>query len=98
MSKQRAFLLSFFLGPLAIDQFYLGNNFVGLMKLMVPSCLILIGMSLFVLGKTKNNYEIQFTGRAFEFVATLLIILWWLIDWCLIAANAYRDLNNIPMH
>jgi TM2 domain-containing membrane protein YozV len=97
-SRKIAFLLSFFLGPLSFDQFYLGNNFLGLVKLLLPSSLILIGISLFVIGKAKKNYDCQFTGRVFEFIATVFIILWWLIDWILIISNSYSDLNSIPMY
>lgn len=97
-SRTYAFLLSFFLGPLSMDCLYLGDNLLGMLKLTIPSALILIGVTFFVIGKTKDNIIYQVIGRVVEFIATLIIIIWWLIDWILIAANVKKDLNEIEMY
>ena len=96
-SKLTAFLISFFLGPLSFDQFYLGNNILGLIKLFIPSSLILVGVSMFIIGKKNDSRTIQICGKILEFNATILLIIWWFIDWILILSNYYKDLNNVEM-
>ena len=97
-SKKTAFLLSFFLGPLSFDSFYLGNDMLGYFKLILPSILILIGITLFVVGKSKSKLSYQIVGRVIEFIATIIIIIWWFVDWIMIVSNAKKDLNDIELY
>ena len=97
-SKNVAFYLSFFLGPMSFDQLYLGNMAIGFCKFLIPSFLILLGVAFFVHGKTKDWLYLQIAGRGLEFFATLLLVTWWVIDWILIVANHYNDSNNIPLY
>ena len=96
-NKKIAFLLSFFLGPLSFDHFYLGNNTLGYCKLFIPCFFIILGVSIFIMGKTKASANAKVIGKSIEFIATILIIFWWLIDWILILSNYYTDLNNVKI-
>ncbi len=97
-SKKTAFLLSFFFGPLSFDCFYLGKDILGYFKLILPSILILIGITLFVIGKSKSKPAYQVIGRVIEFIATIIIIVWWFIDWIMIASDSKKDLNDIELY
>ena len=97
LSKNSLFTLSFFLGPLAFEHILMGNLIIGLIKLVLPMILILIGNSLFMLGKLKNNNKLQIFGKVFELVATIIITLWWFIDWILILSGFYKDNKNVDL-
>jgi hypothetical protein len=97
LSQKKAFLLSFFLGPTAVDQLYLGHFFLGLIKLLIPLTTILLSLVLFFSGKRRNSYRMMIFGKVLELAGSITIIVWWLIDWVLILRNYYKDLNKVNM-
>jgi hypothetical protein len=97
LSLKKTFFFSFFLGPLAIDQVYIGNTVVGILKLIIPISLIAVGTMLFYHGKLQNKRAYSIIGKALEFLATILVITWWFIDWILILNNSYNDRNGIGL-
>lgn len=97
ISLKAVFSLSFFLGPLSFEHILMGNIFTGIVKIIFPMILILIGNSIFIIGKFKNNIILQITGKSFEFVGTLIIIVWWFIDWILILNGYYKDNKNVDL-
>jgi hypothetical protein len=76
----------------------LGKDTLGYFKLILPSILILIGITLFVIGKSKSKPVYQVIGRVIEFIATIIIIVWWLIDWIMIISDSKKDLNDIELY
>lgn len=93
-SKKTAFLISFFLGPIGIDQIYMGNALQGSMKIFISLLFILFGMGLYYLGKLKENHKLVISGKVLEIIGTIFIILWWLIDWVLILCNVTKDVHG----
>jgi len=98
LGVKNIFLLSFFLGPFSFEHFVMGNYLKGISKLIVPMILILIGTSVFILGKIKNSSNLQIIGKSLELLATLIIIFWWLIDWILILCGYYKDNRNVDLY
>lgn len=97
-SKQTAFLISLFLGPTGMEHLYIGNYSLAILKLIIPFCLIILGTIVFIFGKKKENLKAVILGKVFEFSATIIIIIWWVIDLVLIACNIYNDENNISLY
>jgi len=92
------FALSFFLGPLSLEHILMGNILTGIVKLVFPMILILIGNSVFILGKFKNSNKLQILGKIFELLATIIIILWWITDWILIISGHYKDHKGVDFY
>jgi hypothetical protein len=97
LSLKKTFLLSFFLGPLAIDQMYIGNLSQGILKLAIPLILISAGTLLYYQGRNRNKTTILVIGKIMEFGASIILIAWWLLDWILISRNMYRDQNGLEI-
>jgi hypothetical protein len=101
-SKLTAFLLSFFLGPLGVDWFYLsrGNGgyiVAGIIKLLI-SCGCCIGWPfIFYSTQSKNSRQYRVIGTTINAVLTVTAIIWWLTDWIRILADAFRDGNGAPL-
>jgi hypothetical protein len=97
LSLKKTFLLSFFLGPLAIDQMYLGNIGRGVMKLVIPLALIAVGTLLYYQGRNRNKNKVLIIGKVMESLATIVLVAWWVLDWILISGNVYRDQNDLEI-
>lgn len=97
-SQRIAFLLSFFLGPIGIDQIYMGNALLGSMKFIISLLFILTGMGLYCIGKIKEKPRMVLSGKVLETIGTLFIIVWWFIDWILILSETIRDSNGQLLH
>lgn len=98
LSKKSIFILSFFLGTLAFDQMILGNILKAIVKMILPMILILVGNSLFIMGKSKENKILQIIGKILEMTATMTIFLWWMTDWILILVDHYKDNKNVELY
>lgn len=97
ISLKTVFALSFFLGPMSFEHILIGNIATGIVKIIFPMIFILIGNSIFIMGKLKNNNGLQTSGKVFELVGTLIIIIWWFIDWILILSGYYKDNKNVDL-
>jgi hypothetical protein len=97
-----ALLLEFFLG-FGTGHFYLGNNFLGMLKALIygvfccSSCLILIKL----FKSTEND------GRSFIFKVTCTVCLllcsctyigWQIVDSILFTIGGYSDSNGAPLY
>jgi len=98
LNKIELFLLSFFLGPISADQFYLGNIMLGFLKLLIPTILFVTGFGLAMIGKKKKNEYYQVYGKVIEFVSTFIIFVWWICDIIIITStDNYTDINDFPL-
>ena len=84
-----AFLVSFFVGSLGVDWFYLargdaGYIIAGVIKLLLCIC----GPT--VSGKIKSKHVFGCTCS--------IIGIWWLIDWIRILCGAFPDGNGYPLY
>jgi len=80
-SKLTAFLVSFFVGSLGVDWFYLckgnaGYIIAGIIKLLLALCFTSS-------GKSKNKYHCG--------ISVTCVGIWWLVDWIRILCNAFPD-------
>jgi len=93
------FLMSFCLGPLAVDRFYLGYTGVGVVKLlfsMIISIIIAV-IKCCVKGDGRPTFATQ--------VAVIVICIlsfgptvWWLTDWILILRGELPDADGDPLY
>ena len=97
ISLKTVFTLSFFLGPLSFEHILIGNIITGIVKIVLPMILILIGNSIFIMGRKKVNIILQTSGKVFELAGTVIIIIWWFIDWILILSGYYQDNKNVDL-
>lgn len=85
-SKNVALLLSIFSGILGTEHFYLGNNFWGFMKVIIPfiSFFIIIYLKIFL----RYKYSIS---DIYLLIPLVLIALFWIMDIILIAIGFTTD-------
>ena len=98
LSKRNAFLISFFIGPTGIDQLYYGHIIYGVLKLLINMILLIFGVFLIGKGKKINNDIVIVIGKLFETGSTVIITIWWLVDWILILCNYYKDSNGKELY
>ena len=94
LSKKKLFLFSFFFGPFGIDHLYKGNIFKCLIKIILPSLIIIIGSILLYLSKKNNIFFYALLGKLFDILGTIIIIFWWLFDWIFILTMKEKDYNG----
>ncbi len=99
LSLKTVFCLSFFFGPMGIDQHFLGNTALGILKILLPLIFILTSATLCELGKKKKykKSSMLLIGRLFEILSSILILVWWIIDCVLILEGYYSDEKNIRL-
>jgi hypothetical protein len=100
-NKLTAFLLSFFLGPLGADWFYLSHNnggyiAAGFFKLFISIFGLLVPCTYIVFSKRSNQSEIGdyillYVGIFFVSIGDTV---WWLADWIRILTNTFKDGNG----
>ena len=83
-SKTIATLMSIFGGALGAEQFYLGNNFKGFVKVFIPIMLLLSIMYV------KMNYRKNLPNY-YLLLPLIVMILFWIIDIVLIASGLIKD-------
>ena len=85
-SKTTAILLSIFGGFFGADQFYLGKNFKGFMKTLIP----FLTFTVLVYLKLTKNEKIKFPNTFFLIPVFVMLCLW-LIDLLLLLSNKTKD-------
>jgi hypothetical protein len=100
-SKLTAFLVSFFVGILGIDWFYLsrGNGgyiVAGIIKLLI-SCGCLFGWPFLYATGTKKSRNYIITGNVINGILTAISLIWWLTDWIRILADTFHDGHGAPL-
>jgi hypothetical protein len=98
VSKLKAFLFSFLLGPTAMDLLYMGYIDNATAKLLTPLFIILISIIMFFIGKRQDRLKLIVASKICELVATITIIIWWMADWISILNNTYTDFNGIKLY
>jgi predicted membrane protein len=83
---------------MSMDHFYMGHYGLAFLKLLTPLILVIIGILLFLYGKKSEKYQVMITGKVIELASTMIIIIWWWIDWGLILNGYYNDGNGIPLY
>jgi len=100
-SQLAAFLISFFAGTTGADRFYLGYIGIGVLKLLFP-ILVLPITCVFVCIASCTKIEVLQKGGIVAVVVlaiceTLGIVIWWIVDWALIANGTMLDYNGYPL-
>lgn len=98
ISRSTVFLLSFFLGPLGVEHLLLGNYGFAIPKMIIPFVIFIGGTLLFLVGKKRDSKTWKVIGKLLELGCTVLIVVWWMIDWILILSGYYVDRNSIPLY
>ncbi|PRP84759.1 mitochondrial RNA-splicing protein MRS3-like [Planoprotostelium fungivorum] len=99
-SRVTALLLSFFLGTLGAERFYLGQVELGITKLLLCLFICILPCCLLWLACMVPERQI---GRmaALPTMMTVLVILavfvWWMTDWILILTNKVTDVNGVSL-
>jgi TM2 domain-containing membrane protein YozV len=99
--KLTAFLVSFFVGTLGVDWFYLsrGNGgyiVAGIIKLLISSgCFV--GWPVVMASSNKKSRKNITIGTGVAAILTIISVIWWLIDWIRILANVFYDGHGAPL-
>ena len=103
-SKLAAFLLSFFLGALGVDWFYLCNGdaayiVAGVFKLltlgMFDSSILLLR---FLIQSSSSHIRNMPKLKTYYFHPLGMLGIWWLVDWIRILADSFPDGNGDPLN
>ncbi|CAF1031620.1 unnamed protein product [Rotaria magnacalcarata] len=100
-SKLTAFLLSFFVGTLGIDWFFLsrgnaGYIVAGIIKLLI-SLGCCIGWPFTFASKEEKSRKYISISSFINAILTVASVIWWLIDWIRILSNVFYDGNGAPL-
>lgn len=109
--KLTAFLLSFFVGTLGVDWFYLSNGNAGYIVAGVFKCFtglfLIVGSCLMccaLLCQQFNKDSLKIGGLVCSIILGILMILcslcnaiWYTVDWIRILAGAFKDGNGISL-
>lgn len=100
-SKLTAFLVSFFVGTLGVDWFYLsrgnpGYVIAGIIKLLISSACF-IGWPFIFIGSEKKSRQFIVTGNVVNIIFTIASALWWLTDWIRVLADVFYDGNGVTL-
>lgn len=90
-SMKLAVFLSFFLGILGADMFYLGYNLRGLLKFSLPLLFIILTL---MYRNRINNTKLYYM---YILIPIGLLILSWIYDVLIISSGYMRDSNNIEL-
>ena len=98
-SKWTAFLVSFFIGGLGVDWFYVASGSTGYIVAGVFKLLISCGCC----GSTRHTTTRSTDENTIVAVsATSLIgcgsLIWWLVDWIRILTSTFPDGNGVGLH
>lgn len=88
-SENIAVFLAFFAGVFGADMFYLGYNFKGFIKLILP--LVLMTLSL----KYKNKLNNEKLELFFIFLPFSLLVVMWIYDIFVISSGTFVDIYGI---
>ena len=99
--KLTAFLVSFFVGTLGVDWFYLsrgnaGYIIAGIIKLLL-SCGCCVGWPFVLMGAAKKPRNYVVIGNVLSVIFTAVSLIWWLVDWIRILANVFYDGHGAPL-
>ena len=92
------FIVSFFFGPMSFENLAMGNLLLAVLKLSLPMILILLGNLIFMIGKFKENEELQILIKFLEIFSVVMMIIWWFIDWIFILTDVHKDFKNVRFY
>ncbi|CAF0899463.1 unnamed protein product [Adineta ricciae] len=99
--KLTAFLLSFFVGTLGIDWFYLSRGYAGYIVAGIIKLLLsggcCFGWPFILMGTDKKSRKYFVFGNAVNIILSAAALIWWLIDWIRILADAFHDGYGAPL-
>ncbi len=79
-----AIILSIFLGYLAVDRFYLRHTGKGLLKLVCPLAVILVGVILMVISSNIRNFDaikvLSIISMVLIAIACVYMVVWYIVD------------------
>ena len=99
--KSTAFFVSFFVGTFGVDWFVLsrgnaGYIIAGIIK-MIISLGCCIGWPFVFFSRQRKFGQYVVLGSFISAILTTAALIWWLIDWIRILADAFYDGNGVPL-
>jgi hypothetical protein len=99
--KLIVFLLSFFVGTLGVDWFYLsrgnaGYIVAGVFKLLI-GCGCCVGWPLTAIGAKRGSGAVMIIGQVANAVFALGALAWYIADWARILADKFPDGNGVGL-
>jgi TM2 domain-containing membrane protein YozV len=99
-SKLIAFLVSFFVGSLGVDWFYLscgnaGYIVAGVFKLLL-ACGCCGGWPLVAFGAARDSTKLVNMGRMANSLFSLGSFVWWIVDWARILTEKFPGVGLKP--
>jgi hypothetical protein len=100
-SKLTAFLVSFFVGTLGVDWFYLsrgnaGYIVAGVFKLLM-GCGCCGGWPFVIFGAANGSEMLINIGRLVSSLFSLGTFVWWIVDWARILTEKFPDGNGVGL-